>query len=204
MATIEKTTADEIIRNELTNSRKVGDSTCLRIVRFESYYGGIKYGAIFDGMDLLSYHNSNYCDNVEIYWENPMISFKNIYGKYLILRPNKLVSASEVRKLTNAETVISLQIACEDACDFCEVLGDAYMSVKNSEFYSEEIQIFKIVGEANSTELFKKYQDEVIGAIAFEKQGFSKLKRNQYTKCQNIQGRDRCHSRVKELIKDSW
>ena len=190
--------------NELTNSREVGDSTCLRIVRFESYYGGIKYGAIFDGMDLLSYHNSNYCGNVEIYWENPMISFKNIYGKYLILRPNKLVSASEVRKLTNAETVINLQIACEDACDFCEVLGDAYMSVKNSEFYSEEIQIFKIIGEANSTELYKKYQDEVIGAIAFEKQEFSKLKRNQYTKCQNIQGRDRCHSRVKELIKDSW
>ena len=77
-----KSAADEIIKNEV-NGKRFGEETCMRIVKFDSYYGGTKYGAIFDGMDLLSYHNSPYCNNVEIYWENPIISFKYINGKYL-------------------------------------------------------------------------------------------------------------------------
>ena len=204
MATLNnKSTADEIIKNEI-NGKRVGEVTCMRIVKFDSYYGGTKYGAIFDGMDLLSYHTSPYCYNVEIYWENPIISFKNINGKYLILRANKSVSASEVRKLSKAESVVYLQVGCEDACDFCEIIGDAYMAVKNLEFYSEEIQIFKVIGNAESTVINEKFKEQFIGALSFEKGDFSKLKRNQYTKCQSKLGREKCHSRVKELIRNTW
>jgi hypothetical protein len=204
MATIEKETADKIIKTEMMNKRPDDESQCLRIVKFSSYWGGVKYGAIFDERDLLAYDQSPYCHNTEIYWENPEISFSKVEGKYLILKPSRSISALEVSKLIGGSYVRHVELACYDAWDFAEIICDAYTSAKNLEFEGEELQIFRVKGDVCSKKLAKKYKKAFIGALDFGVKEFDKLKRNLYSECQTRKGIENCRARVKDITRDAW
>lgn len=204
MATVTKEAADSIIKINTMKKLKKGESKCMRIVKYENNWNSDSYGVIFEGDNLLAYHNSYNCHNVEIYWENEDISFDKIEGKYLILRSNNSINEVEVKKLINASHVQFMQVASYEAEDFCELMGDAYMQVKNIEFYCEELQIFKVEGNVTSKEIEKKMKGDFIGALNFNKGDFDKLKRNLYTKCQSTLGREKCMARVNEIVKNAW
>lgn len=204
MATVTKETADNIVKINAMKIAKKGEPKCIRIVKYLNNWNSESYGAIFEGEDLLTYHNNYNCHNVKIYWDDKDICFNKIEGKYLILRSGNSFDNHNIKKLINASILQFMQVASNEAEDFCESLGGAYMQVKNIEFYCEDLQIFKVEGNVTSNEIKETMKDDFIGALNFNKGDFEKLKRNLYTKCQSKSVREKCAGRVKKIIKNAW
>lgn len=64
MSTVDKKIADEIIAGKYASDRVV------RIVKYQNMFNGADaYGTIYEGGNLMSYHESPACINPVVYWD---------------------------------------------------------------------------------------------------------------------------------------
>ena len=215
MSTVEKEIADKIIKDAMTKTSKNNKSKCVRIVKYTNNWAKDSYGLIFEGMNLLEYHNSPYCSQVTIYWEHPEISFQDLAGKYLILRSENIFAVTGMAKLIAAKAcdIRHLQIACSYAEVFGESVCDAFRDIKGIEMYcGENLQIFRLRGEANSKVIAAHPSKVFAGAFELTNESYAEwrdLNSKSYeakrkTSSQSNPISIACKERIAEILRDCW